>query len=106
MPINREVKESPLNQGEDERIPYRLTTTPWGSNPTSPGITVKDISRGFQDVTAQVTQPAGGPPTVSGDVITMPIIYGLTQGHSYRAEFSFFIGTTKYEPFAIINCEH
>ena len=29
----REVKESPLPQGIDERIAYTLTTTPWGSNP-------------------------------------------------------------------------
>lgn len=104
-PVDREVVESPIRQGEDERIPYKLTTTPWGTGPSLAEIKVKDITLGYVDVTIAVTQPPSGPPTIAGDVITMPVLFGLERGHSYRAEFAFWIGTTKYEPFAIINCE-
>ena len=47
----RKVKESPLVQGVDERIAYTLTTTPWGSSPSSPSVVVKDEDG--TDVTAK-----------------------------------------------------
>jgi len=81
---NRRITESPLYQGEDERIAYTLTTTPWASDPTSPVVTVKDS--GGTDVTADVTS---GSASVTGDVITTPIICDLTAAAQYRLEIKF-----------------
>ena len=38
----REIVESPLPQGKDEKIAYRLTTTPWGGTPSGG----EDLRRG------------------------------------------------------------
>jgi hypothetical protein len=101
----RMVKESPLPQGEDEIVQYVLTTTPWGSAPQLPGIVVKDETEDDDDVTNLVTQPAGGPPTVLGDKLTLPLIKSLKRNHDYRVEVWFYVGATKFEPYFIINAE-
>ena len=44
MTVPRDAKESPLLQGADEQIAYQLTTTPWGSTPTSVDVKCYDIT--------------------------------------------------------------
>lgn len=98
----REIVESPWVQGEDESIAYTLTTTPWGSDPTSPAVVVKDLTNGGADVTETVTS---GDASADGDVITTPAIGSLTAGHRYRVEVTFTIAGNVQEAFGIINAE-
>jgi len=83
------VKESPVTQGADEKVAYTLTTTPWGSTPTSVSLKVYDESDSDADVTDDVTT---GSSSTSGDVITWPYIDSLTAGTVYRAELNFTTG--------------
>lgn len=96
----RQIVESPIEQGADEEIVYSLTTTPWGSSPTSPSVAVFDESAGDVDVTADVVT---GSASVAGDVITLPTIGGLTRGTRYRLEIQFTAAGNTWEAYARIN---
>jgi hypothetical protein len=89
----REVVEGTQYQGVDEEIAYTITTTPWGSSPTSMAAVVKDASG--TDVSS-VVMPTGVP-TANGDVVTLPTIKSLTDGQSYRAELKFTSGGNIFE---------
>ena len=91
----RAVTESPLHQGEDEQIVYTLTTTPWGTTPTSVAVVVKDLTNANLAVTSTV-MPTNSP-TVNGDVITLSPLKLLTAGHTYRVEVKFTAGGNVYE---------
>lgn len=80
----REIKESPIYQGEDEQIAYTLTTTPFGSSPSSPVVTIKDADG--EDVTSDY---ASGSASALGDVITTPTILDLVAKTQYRLEIKF-----------------
>ena len=71
-------------QGVDEQIAYSVTTTAWGSTPTSVGVVVKNSAG--TDVTSTV---ASGSASVTGDIITLPVIKSLTAGEVYRVEVKF-----------------
>lgn len=96
----REVKQSPLSQGVDEEIVYRLTTTAWGSSPTDPSVEVKDLHDGGSDVTSTV-MPTGSP-SVSGDAITLPELKSLTKNTQYRVEVKFTLSGRIREAFFIV----
>jgi hypothetical protein len=81
--ITREVKESPIAQGVEEQIAYRIDVAPWGSAPTDVDMVVLDESAGFADVTGSVTT---GAPGVVGDVITLPLLHSLELNHVYFVE--------------------
>lgn len=76
----REFIESAIQQGADEVRPYKWTTTPWGSTPSSVTVTLYD---GDTDVSAT---NLSGSASVAGDVITTPAVTGLTAGKVYRLE--------------------
>lgn len=95
---SREIKESPIWQGVDEQIAYTLTTTPWGSTPTSPTVVIKDSTGA--DVSGTV-MPSGSP-SVAGDVITTPIVKSLTAGARYTMEIKFTISSNVFECFAVL----
>jgi hypothetical protein len=98
----REFKESPMEQGTDERLAYRLTTTPWGSSPSNPVATLYSVANGaYTDVTA--TNMTGSSSAV-GDVITTPLIHSLAAGTEYRLEIQFVVSGNTFEPFGTINC--
>lgn len=88
MSDDREVVESPVQQGADEEIAYQLTVTPWGSTPTSVTVDVFDITEGaYTEVSSDVLTTEAA--SVSGDVITLPALSGLTAGNRYRVEVQF-----------------
>ena len=104
MTISREVKEGKLIQGADEKIAYQLTTTPWGSTPTSIVVKAYDITDGGRtDVTGTVLS---GTASVTGDVITCPVLQLLTAGNWYRLEIQFVAGGDTWEAYAIIQAEY
>ena len=97
----REVVESPQYQGVDEELVYALTTTNFGSSPSSPSVVVKDMTAGGDgtDVTANVTS---GSASVFGDIVTLPTILDLTAGSFYRVEIQFTSGSNLFECFFYI----
>lgn len=97
----REVIESPLEQGKDERVPYQLTTTPWGGTPSSVTVTLWLVSAdgSLSDVSSTCLT---GSSSVSGDVLTTPVVYSLTADSTYRLEMKFTTGSKIYEPYLII----
>ena len=97
----REVIESPLEQGVDEEIYYQVTTTPWGSSPTSVSTVAKDLTTG-QPVTDTVLS---GFEVVSSDVITLPKLSALTADHVYRIEVKFTVGGNVQELYFIVNAK-
>ena len=91
----REVIQSDLRQGMEERIPYTITTTPWVSTPASTTVVVKDVDNSFADVTATL-MPTNSP-TESGDVITLSLLRDGTQDTRYRIEVKFTAGGGTWE---------
>lgn len=98
---DRQVVEGFLYQGVDEVLIYSLTTTNWASSPTSPVVKAYDITDSHSDVSSTVLE---GSPSVSGDVITLPKVKSLTEGHRYRIEVQFTISSvaTPFEAYVII----
>jgi len=96
---NPRVKESPVKQSPSETVQYDLTTTNVGSTPTSPTVTVTDMTRNLT-VTSTVLS---GSATVSGDVLTFKLT-AMIENHSYRANIRFTIGTEVYERYLIVRC--
>jgi len=88
MSSKRECQESPVEQSPDESLAYGVTTTPWGSGPTSVSVVVWDVTDGNSpsDVTGSVTT---GSQSVAGDVITTKRIQSLTVGNQYRVDIEF-----------------
>lgn len=101
MTVSREVKESPVEQGADEQIAYRLTTTPWGSSPSSVAVAAYDITENARtDVSATVLT---GSASVTGDVITLPVLKSLTAEKVYRVEIKFACSGNVFEAILIVN---
>lgn len=101
MSSRREVVESPLEQGEDERIAYPLTTTPWSSSPTSPACVLKLVDPSG-DMTDVSSTNLSGAPSVVGDVITSPLVISLIANNKYRLEFKWTTAGNTWESYLII----
>jgi len=99
---DRQVKEQDIVQGIDEEIVYTLTTTPWGSSPIGVSAKAYDLSAPYTDVSATVLS---GSPSVSGDVITLPILKSLTEGKRYRIEVKFTAGGNIFEAWFEVGAE-
>ena len=94
---SREVRESPITQGKDEQVAYTLTTTPWGSTPTSIAVTIAN-SAGTDTSSTNLS----GSASAVGDVITTPKVISLTSGEVYRMEIKFTCSGNIFEPYVII----
>jgi hypothetical protein len=101
MTTQRAVRESPLKQGEDERIAYILTVTPWGSNPYDVSVKIYDKNRVDCSSTCLT-----GDATINEDEITTPVVYNLNAGKIYRLEIKFTIAGNVLEAYAPINGEY
>jgi hypothetical protein len=99
----REIKEGLQYIGEDETIVYTLTTTPWGSSPTSPAAKIFEVSG--DTFTDRTTALMTGTAAAVNDVITLPAIAGCTAGTDYRVEVVFTISGNTFEAFAELKCE-
>jgi len=98
MATKRKIEQSPLYQGEDEQIVYTLTTTPWGSSPTSVVVKIKDTATNT-DVSSTCLS---GSASTTGDVITTPIVKSLTAGSLYRLEIKFTVSGNIVEAWTYI----
>jgi len=100
----RQVLQRDLVQGEDEEIVYSITTTPWGSSPSNVSVVAYDVTYGQRtEVTSTVLSGAA---SVTGDVITLPVLADLTEGNVYRIEVKFTAGGQIFEPYFIVAAEH
>jgi hypothetical protein len=94
MITKRMVKESPVSQGVDERIPYTLTVhSTWGTvQGTGIVVTVFDITDTTDEadwVNVTATVMPTNTPTVSNNAITLSKLRDLEDGHIYRMEIQF-----------------
>jgi len=96
---DRRVAEGLQYQGIEEQIIYSLTTTNWGSSPTSPSVKAYDETAAYADVSATVLS---GSPSVAGDAITLPTVKSLTADHRYRIEVQFTVGGNVFEAYFVI----
>ncbi len=98
----RRVKEGLQMQGVDEQIIYTLTTTPWGTVPTNIVVVAKDENANNTDVSATVLS---GSASIAGNVITLPVLKSLTEGHTYRIEVKFTSGGNIFEAYFEVEAE-
>jgi hypothetical protein len=100
----RKVREGKLVQGQDEKIAYSITTTPWGSSPADVAVSIYRVTAGaYEDVSDDCLE--AGSPQVVGDKITTPRVIGLTPGELYRLEIRFTAGGQVFEPYIEIEAE-
>lgn len=104
MASQREVVESPKEQGEDERIPYTLDTTEWGGSPSSPTCVLKLVDPSG-DMTVVTSTNVTGSPSISTNEITSGIVHSLTANSKYRLEFKWVTGSKTLESYLIIFCK-
>jgi hypothetical protein len=102
--ISREVIEGKQVQGVDETIVYTLTTTPWGSTPTSLAVTAYDVT--YPQRTDVGTTVLTGSASATGDVITLPALHALTAGHQYRIEIKFTCSGNIFEAYLLVDAEN
>ena len=102
----REMQESPLTQGADERIAWSFDGSSWGTVPfINLTVTVFDISdeRSATDVTSTVAE--GDASVTDAGIITTKRIVNLTVGNDYRVEIQFTDADNNvYEPFFRLKC--
>ena len=108
MTAKREVKEGKQYQGIEEEIAYTITTTPWGSSPTS--ITAKVFSLPDNGVDSDIVDTTtdnmpSGSPSASGDVITLPVLKSLVLDTMYRVEVKFTCSGNIFEAYAYVKAE-
>lgn len=90
------IESGPIPQGVDELVAYDITTTPWGSSPTSPAVIVKDVLDDYTDVTA--TLMPINTPSISGDKVTFSVLKDGNMNGLYRVELLFVSGGSTFEP--------
>ncbi|MEW6650576.1 MAG: hypothetical protein AB1453_10355 [Chloroflexota bacterium] len=90
-------------QGANEEIFYRFSTTPWGGSPSGVSLRVLDVTADFSDVTSEVSTQ-GETPTVEGDLISLPRVKNLKAGRVYRLLPRFMAGGKTLEPIFIVFC--
>jgi hypothetical protein len=101
--IKRIVKEGQQAHGVNERLAYKVITTPWGSTPTSVSVSIFDVTAGaYTNVTTSVTT---GSETVSGDEITTRLIHSLTLDHLYWVMVRFTCAGNVFECIIPVKCE-
>ena len=99
----REIKEGLQYQGEDETVVYTLTTTPWGSSPSSEAAKIFEVDG--DDLTDVTATKMTGAASATNDVITLPAIVSLVAGTLYRVEIVFTCSGNVFEAFAELQAE-
>lgn len=100
----REVIQGRQTQGVDEKIAYKITTTPWGTGPTNVTYAAKKMLPSGLAVVTSTVMPSGSV-VVAGDLITLPLLQALDAGFSYRVEVKFDSGGNTFELYFIVDAE-
>ena len=97
-----EIAEGVQYQTPDEQLIYSITTTNWGSSPSSSAVKVYQEPR-LTDVTSTVMPTTTI--TESGDVITLSPLKSLTRNNTYRVDVKFTSGSNVFECYFRVKCE-
>lgn len=89
-----------IAQGSREALVYLLCTRPWTDYPQAVTATVWDMTDEI-DVSDDVLAE-GDPISVSGPIITLPAISGLTAGRCYRVNVQFSEGNQTFECYFVL----
>ena len=100
MASQREVKESPVDQGT---VDGRVYSFEWELNgtPTSPVVTLFDLKAGADVTSTKLT----GAASVSGTKVLTPKVSGLAAGSEYRLTCQVTIDGNALSAFCIIEAE-
>lgn len=93
----RKVKESPKQQGVDERIAYVLDTDTWEGYDSGVAVVIKDTDG--EDVSSTHLD---GSPSVAGDEIKTPLVVDLVNKIKYRLEILWVKDGNTLEAYCII----
>jgi hypothetical protein len=99
--VKREVVEGIQDQSSSEEVIYTITTTNWGSSPTS--ISAVAYEEGNTTAVTSTVFPVNTP-TAVGDVISLSPLKSLTIGKTYRIEVIFTTSGQKLEPYFRVRC--
>lgn len=83
-PEDRLIEQSPLYQGANEKIAYKLLTTPWGGSPTDVTVVLR-LLKDDSDVSA--TNMEAGAAIIEGDEIKTRRVISLAPHVGYRLVF-------------------
>lgn len=101
---DRQIIESPWEQGSNEKITYTVTIpTTWGSSPASPTAVLYQIVSGGDDTNVSSTSLSGSA-SVNGQVITTPLVQSLTAGEKYRLRITWTDTGKTLSAYGIIKC--
>ena len=88
----RYVKESPMFQGEDERLAYVLDTTNWGGYTSGATCVLKDA------IGNNITSTnLSGVVSISTNYITSPLVISLKRNQVYTLEFKWVYSGNTFE---------
>lgn len=96
-----EIAEGTQYVSSDERKVYTITTTNVQGTPSSATVVAYDES---VDASVGTTVFPSGSPSVSGDIVTLPVMRAFTKGHSYRVEVLFVCGSSYHECWLRVKC--
>lgn len=97
--------EGAVTQRPADSIAYTVNTALYGGSPTSPAVTIHDITTGADAAGTNVSDTklrSGESPSVSGDVITTPHVEGIEGGRRYRLTVQFTCAGQTYAPFVYV----
>lgn len=97
MRIKREFNQSPINQGEDEEVSYRLDISTWPLPTSDPVTKIYDMD--FEDLSSTLLD---GTTVIDGDYIILPKIKDLESGQRYRVEVLYKSNTNTFEAWGYI----
>jgi len=96
-----EVLEGIQIQSADEEIVYSVTTTNWGSDPSS--VSVVAYEEGNPEPVTDTVFPVNSPVIVEDTIMLSPL-KALTAGKAYRIEVKFTAGSNIYECYFRVHC--
>ena len=102
---NRQVKERGIRQGEDEALTYTVDFSQWGTGFTTPSAKIYSLNESTKALTEVTDTNMSGSATVDADVVTLPNIFGLTDGVRYRVEVQAVLASDTYEAYFWIEAE-
>lgn len=101
--IGREVVEGRQVQGADEQVAYRLTC-PSDQTPATPSFKLYDVATDGSRTDVSSTKLSGAG-SVSGQVITSPLVISLVDGHLYRLQVTYTSSGNTFSAYVLIDAE-
>ena len=104
MVVKREGSDSPFPQGQYEEIAYKFNFAPWGGSPSNPSATMWQKQPNGEEVDTS-TANLSGSESVSGDIVTTPVVLDLLPESVYRLAVNVDIDGNKMEAYITLRGE-